>query len=280
VLADHALRLRLIEDTHHGWRTFVDQHTATLLALIERAGIRDRDEAMEIYTLACERLAANECARLRRWDPAKGTLRAWLAVVVRRVIVDWVRSRRGRRRVFGAVKKLDEFHQRVFELYFWDERSPAEMAEELSVERRSPVSLGQVLSAIDAIDAVLSERHRSELVSLAARSRHAVSLDAALEDGAADPLDEHNDVEGAVHRDQLESAFTRALAALPAEDAAIIRLHYVEGLSLRDVGRALHLTSLSMERVRSIVERLRVTLAPFAESERTAVGSVAAEADR
>src|SRR5687767_13165451 len=63
VLADADLRLRLIEDTHHGWRTFVDQHTTTLLALIERAGIRDRDEAMEIYTLACERLAANECAR-------------------------------------------------------------------------------------------------------------------------------------------------------------------------------------------------------------------------
>lgn len=92
-LADTALRDLLVEDPRRGWRVFIDQYTPALLALIEQAGIRDRDEAMELYVRACEHLAADDCARLRRYDPSKGTLNAWLAAVARHVAVDWVRSR-------------------------------------------------------------------------------------------------------------------------------------------------------------------------------------------
>jgi DNA-directed RNA polymerase specialized sigma24 family protein len=217
---------------------------------------------MEIYTLVCERLAENDCARLRRWNPLKGSLKGWLAVVVRRVTVDWVRSRAGRRRLFGAVKQLGAIEQRVFELYFWEDRVPSEIAELLTVERRSPVPLIRVLQAIDAIHEALTERHYSELVSMTARARTAVSLDDELEQGRADPPDPQPSIESRVEGRELEARLGAALAALPPEDSAIVRLHYYQGLALTEVQRALHLRELPRTRVAAITGQLRALLEP------------------
>ncbi|MEZ5319532.1 MAG: hypothetical protein R2752_19185 [Vicinamibacterales bacterium] len=258
--ADADLRHLLAVDPEQGWRVFVDAYTPTIVALIERASLRDRDEAMEVYTLVCERLCEERCARLKQWNPGKGALRAWLAVVVRRVVVDWVRSRAGRRRLFGSVKALDPLDQRIFELAFWDERSPAEIAELLGVERGEPVMLSRVLRGLDAVHDALTDRQRGELLSASFRTKAAASLEAELERGGWDVPDERVDVEGqAVERDA-ERVFERALADLPSEDAAIVRLRYVEGLSLADVRRALHLPALTEGRLREIVDRLQTAV--------------------
>src|SRR5437588_8764884 len=105
-VSDQALRELLARDPAAGWNAFIDEHTPLLLALIEQAGMTRRDEAMELYLKVCERLSADDCARLRRRDPAVGSLQAWLATVTRHVLVDWVRSKRGRRRLFRSVKAL------------------------------------------------------------------------------------------------------------------------------------------------------------------------------
>lgn len=261
---DADLRVLLAEDPDRGWRAFIERHTPTLVSLIERAGLRDRDEAMEIYTLVCERLAEQDCARLRSWNPAKGALGAWLAVVVRRVTVDWVRSRAGRRRLFGAVRKLADFDQRVFELYFWEDRLPSAIAEELTVASKRDVDLADVLSALDRIHAGLAERHYSELVSFTMRSKPPVSLDVELEQGRADVADPGPSAEARLQQREQQAAVEAALAGLPIEDAAIVRLHYYQGLSLADVRRALLLPELSRVRVTGIVAALKDRLAHLA----------------
>ena len=45
---DPEFRTLLAADPPQAWRVFIDRHTPTLLALIERAGIVNRDEAMEV----------------------------------------------------------------------------------------------------------------------------------------------------------------------------------------------------------------------------------------
>jgi RNA polymerase sigma factor (sigma-70 family) len=250
----------LAEDAAAGWRTFINRHTPTVIALIERAGVRDRDEAMDVYTLVCEHLAANDCGRLRRWNPAKGTLNSWLAVVVRRVAVDWVRSRAGRRRLFGAVKRLGPVERRVFELFFWEGRQAVEITEVLSVERGTPVRLSDVLAALDAIHDALRERHYSELLSTATRAATPASLEAEYEEGRIDPEDPAARVDSEIERRELAGALEAALQELPAEDAAIVRLHYLEGLPVGEVRRALHLSELSQTRVSTILAQLRTRL--------------------
>jgi DNA-directed RNA polymerase specialized sigma24 family protein len=260
-VSDERLRQWLAEDPERGWRTFIDAYTPAMLALIERAGIVDRDEAMEVYVRACERLAANHYAALRRRDPAIGSLMGWLAVVVKRAAVDWVRSRAGRRRIFAAVRELDRFHQRLFEMSYWEGRRPAEAAELLGVEWRRPVGLDEVFDALERIDGTLSSRHRSELLSMVARTRAAVPLEGDGEAPSVDPPADTLDPESQLRARERDAQLERALAALPAEDAAIVSLKFVEGLTRPQIQRFLRLTELTEHRVRTIVATLRAKLA-------------------
>ena len=259
-MAEEDLRVLFAEDRERGWRAFIDRYTPTLLGLIERAGVTDRDEVMEIYVLACERLSEHDYAPLRRRDPSKGSLAGWLAVVVRRVAVDWVRSRSGRRRLFGVVRRLGRLEQRVFELYYWDGRLPTEISHLLAAETGRPASIADVLDALAGIDAVLSERHRGELLSLAARRRRPMSLETDEEEMAIDPPADAPDPESALQIRELEQRLSDALAALPTEDAAIVSLKYVEGLTRPQIQRLLRLPDLSEHRIRAIAGKLRMLL--------------------
>jgi DNA-directed RNA polymerase specialized sigma24 family protein len=259
-IPEERLRLLLAEDPARGWRAFIDGYTPMLLTLIERAGIVDRDETMEVYVQACERLAAHDYAALRRRDPSLGSLAGWLAVIVKRAAVDWVRSRAGRRRMFAAIREMDPFHQRLFELFYWDGRRPTEAAELLSVEMRHEVRLDLVFDALERIDSALSARHRSELISLTARSQAALSLEGDDERSIAEPPAPDLDPETLLRARERNDQLTRALAALPPEDAVIVSLKFVEGLTRAQIQRFLRLPELTEHRVRTIVATLRAHL--------------------
>ena len=258
-LSDDALRALLLRAPERGWRAFVDQYTPLLLSLIAREGVSDRDHVGDVYLRVCERLAANGAERLRRHDPRKGALAAWLTVVVRHVVVDWVRSRAGRRRLFRGVTRLDRFDQRVFELYYWEHRRASEIAERLGAERQQRVNLGDVLDALQRIDDAMTDHHRRRLLTALARTTPAVSLDT----GAVPPSEVQEpraDPEQALRVRQLDELFAAALASLPAEDAAIVRLTFVQGWTRDQIRRALHLDELSRDRLTAILDRLRSIL--------------------
>jgi RNA polymerase sigma factor (sigma-70 family) len=216
---------------------------------------------MELYVLVCDRLAADDCARLRRRDHAKGTLTGWLAVMVRNVTIDWVRSRAGRRRIFRSIKRLSPFDQRVFELYCWEGRSAAEMTGLLEVEFQG-LSLGDVLDAMERVQLALTERQRLELLAMTSRTATPVSLDQPedQDDRPFDAADPRADVEASYQTREIESRLERALSELPAEDAAIARLKYGEGFSLKQIRDALHLGQLTDQRVHEILEALKARL--------------------
>lgn len=260
-VADGELRSLLAEDPARGWRIFIDHYTPLLLALIERAGIRDREEAMEIYVLACERLAADDCARLRRHDPGRGALGAWLSVLVRNVVVDWVRSRAGRRRLFKSIKGLPPLEQRVFELFYWEHLSPAEMVEMLA-DAGAP-SLVEVLGALDRVQAALTQRQRADLLAMSARGAKPVSLDAPADetDGPLDFVDPSANPEEQAQVGEITDIIDRALAALPPVEAAILRLKYMEGLTLQQIRKAVHLDQLTEANVGEMLQRFQVMLA-------------------
>jgi RNA polymerase sigma factor (sigma-70 family) len=261
-VSDEQIGVLLASDPEGGWAAFIESYTPTLLALIERAGVADRDEAMEVYTRVCARLSDDRYAALRKRDRAGGSLAGWLAVVVRRAAVDYVRSQIGRRRMFGAVRALDRAHQRVFELYYWDLRPLAEVTEVLRSETREDVSLDRVLDLLETVDRVLTDRHRAELLSLVARSRAPVSLDGGDDVAPAiDPAADTPDPETALGIRETDARLQGALAALSAEDAAIVTLKFDEGLTRSQIQRVLRLPDLTEHRVRTIVAALRARLA-------------------
>lgn len=270
-LTDLALHALLDRDPERGWCAFVDQYTATLVALIERAGVVDRDEVTDVYVLVCERLADNRCARLRRHDPARGALAAWLTIVVRHVVVDWARAQHGRRRLFGAIARLDGLHRRAFELYYWEHRTTGEMAELLSVELGRRVDLAEVLDALATIDRTMTDRHRSELLAFVARTRRPLSLEPDDPPLAPGVVDRRPNPEESLRAKQLDEAFIAALRDLPPEDAAIVRLKFVRGWTRDAIRRALQLDELPAERVSRILAALRSKLADRGVGARDAV---------
>ena len=261
-LSDGELRSLLIEDPGRGWRAFIDQFTPRLLALIERGGIRDQDEAMEVYTLVCERLAEDDCARIRKFDPSKGAIGAWLSVLVRNTMIDWVRARAGRRRLFKSVQALPPLEQKVFELYYWENKLPAEIVGALEGQFGSP-SLAAVFEAFERVQAALTDRQRAELVAMTARSATPASLDAPTDDEeqTIDAPDPHADVESQARVQEIDALMERALSALPPREAVIVRLKFVEGFTLKQIRAAVDAPGLSEQDVHGIVERLKQRLA-------------------
>lgn len=257
---DRALHELLDRDPQAGWRAFVEGFTPALLALIEQAGLRSRDEVMDVYVRACERLSEDSCARLRRHDPAKGALRAWLATTVRHVLIDWMRSRKGRRRVFKSIQRLARADQRVFELYYWRGRTPAEIGEMVAGDGGRPLGLLAALEALERVELALTERQRGELLAFLARVQAPLSLEGPDGRLLLDPADEAADPESRMRAGQSQAALERALAGLPPEDALIVSLRYRDGLSHAQTQRALHLPHLPRQRVQAILARLRAQL--------------------
>lgn len=257
---DAGLQALLARDPAQGWRVFVEQFTPVLLAIIGQAGLRSRDEAMDVYVLTCGKLAENGCARLRKHDPAKGSLRSWLATAVRNVLVDWMRSRKGRRRLFKSVEALPALDRRVFELYYWRQHAAVEIAEMIRDAEGRPVGLPAVLDALERVEEALTERQRGELLAFLARTQQPVSLEAEDGQPTFDLADLSTDPERALRLQQAESALTTALAQLPPEDALIVSLRYRDGLSHAQVQRALHLPQLSRQRVQAILATLRARI--------------------
>src|SRR5437588_525559 len=253
-----ALRQLIRSNPDAGWRAFIDQYTPLLVGLLRRAGLDDRDEVMDVYVLICEQLSAEGCERLKSHDGARGSIGGWLAVVARNAVVDWIRSRKGRRRLFHAVKGLSRMDQRVFELYYWDERTLTEMSEILSQETGTAADVAAVADSMERVQQALNVRHRADLLALAVRSKAAVAID---ETDAADRVpDARANPEMSARVAQLNDGLETALSRLPAEDAAIVRLKYVEGLATSDIERAIGV-SLTSKRVQDVLARLRETLA-------------------
>ena len=256
-LTDRELRERLISNPDAGWRSFVDQYSARLLQLIDQCGVRDRDDQMDLYVHICERLAADDCARLRKHDPGKGALAAWLGPVVRNLLVDWVRSQKGRKRLFATIRALPDIDQRVFEHYYWRRQTPAEMADFITDASGRGIGLSAVFASLERVERALTDRQRVDLMAMTARSAAALSL----EDEEGEPIvpvaTDEPGPEAALAGAQQREWLAAAMRQLPAEDRVILSMRFFDGLTLPEIKRALHLPALSIERVTAIIDALR-----------------------
>jgi RNA polymerase sigma factor (sigma-70 family) len=122
-----------------------------------------------------------------------------------------------------------------------------------------------VLTALDRVQAALTQRQRAELLAMAARVARPVSLDVTgdetdrpyeVADSAATPEEQ-------VQERELHNLINRAFAALPSVEAAILRLKYMEGLSLRQIRQALHLDQLTEQHVQDIFQRFKAVFGTF-----------------
>lgn len=231
------------------WPRFLRRYTGFILACIRRFS-RDHDERMEIYVHVCRRLHADDCRRIRQFRGGRGgtscKFTTWLAAVVFNMAREWIRSARGRRRMFRVVREMSRTDRLIFRYYFWEGRATEEIAELLSTHDRIPMSGIDVRGRLGKIERRLTRDHRWRLVTSLLRSVPPMSLEqsrvAVQEDGPVPPVqvaDERPDPETRARHRHASATLRRLVAELPDRERQAIQLKFGRGMTARAVAQAL-----------------------------------------
>ena len=158
---------RLLEPTagdqeDQSWADFVAAYSDVLVRTC-RMIARDHDAAMDAYAQVLAALREDDCRRLRAYTPRPGTqFTTWLAVVARRLMLDYYRHRTGRPRSIDAARRAEHATRRRLEDLVAVELDPdslttaTDMSPEAQIrltERRE--ALRESLEALDAQDRLL-----------------------------------------------------------------------------------------------------------------------------
>lgn len=229
------------------WDVFLTSHHGLLMSTIRHHAL-DHDDVMDMYAFVCERLAADECARLRRfrWN---GTAKfsTWLVTVVRNLLIDWHRHRHGRRTWDRMVHGLPDLEQAIFLRIVRDGVSYVEAYEYLTTSDHPDLTFAAFLRAVRHLHATVLDRG-----GVAARELLGHDPTAGI-----DP--DHVRVPDAGTVD-----IQRALSTLDPDVRTAVVMLVVDGLPARRVAEMLGWTGPKAvyRRVGHALEQLRTVLDP------------------
>ena len=230
------------------WKPFLSHYSPFILSCIRRFAA-DYDERMEIYVHVCKRLAADDCRRIRQYRGTgdSGTCRfsTWLAAVTYNLAREWIRSAKGRRRMFRAVCDMDRVDRLIFRYYFWDGYTIGQIAALLQANENLQCRPPQVLDRLGAIELKLTKDHRWRLVTSLLRSVTPLSLDQPRSfvrgDAPFELPDRRLDPERGVEHERAARMLRELIRELPNDERRALQLRFGQGLSARTVARALGL---------------------------------------
>ena len=219
------------------WAKFLKLHSAVIMQASRRFA-SGAGSASDCFLFVCEGLSDNGFRRLKSFRPGgPAQFSTWLKAVVVNLCIDWRRKRHGRVRPFAAVSGLPPLDQAVYRHIFVRGLSRGECQRELATQFPG-VTLEQVAEANARLFNLLSSRQRWQLGH---RSRGSVSLEdsTGLDHEVPDFQPEYpgpgpEQLAGEwVSRD----AINEALLKLAPRQRLLLRLRYVEDLTLEEVAR-------------------------------------------
>ena len=216
------------------------------------------DEREEFDSYVKLKLVERGAAILGSFE-GRSTIETYLAVIVERLFLDYRAESWGRFRPSPVARRLGPVAIRLESLIECDGLAPAEAVRAVRVRH-------QVKETEDQLHALVAQ-----LPPRRTRRRPEVPIDG---DPAAEP--EADPVIAGEERataERLEVALDGALAQLPEQDRLIVRLHFLEGVTVASVAALLRLPSKPLyRRIERILSSLRTSL------ERSGIdaGSVAA----
>jgi RNA polymerase sigma factor (sigma-70 family) len=213
-------------DAQGAWDHFVERYRRLIIATIRRL-VADHDDVMDVFASVCEALAANDCARLKRYTESgsrRASVATWTVVVVRNQTVDWLRRTEGRR---GAVvpEHLSPLRRAIYRALCVDHCSPTEAYELIRARTGFALSFAEFLRET-------RETHAAAPCPKSAASPHP-TLVRLSEDSATSAPSGFDPGEAA----ELAARVADALATQPADVRLAVELLVIERVSAADVAR-------------------------------------------
>jgi RNA polymerase sigma factor (sigma-70 family) len=219
------------------WSEFLASHSGQLMKVVRRFAANEEQQS-DCFVFVCEHLAANNCRRLKKYDPnGSAQFSTWLYAVAFNLCRDWHRSHHPRLHRFRSISEMPAFDRDVFHLVYEAGLGVHEVL--LRVQGRHPDSTARTVElAIERLAASLTPRQRELLQT---RKPRLVSLEDVATDQLLDELPDGSlaaadPVEQAAARQQ-QQRLQRALDQLSAEDRLLLRLRYEKELTLTEVAR-------------------------------------------
>lgn len=180
----------------------------------------------------------------------EATLRTYLATVIGRQFHDYLREKRGRWRPSAAARRLGPPAPELEALVYRDGMRLDQAAEKLRTAGQTTLSDRELAGVLRA----LPEREPMRLKEVS----EAV-LDTQESDDRAD--DRVTGAEVNAREAQRDESVRRVMARLTPEEQMMVRMHFMDGRSLANVARALHLDQKPLyRRVNKLRDLLRKAL--------------------
>jgi len=133
-------------DPQTAWNLFERRYRPLILATIRRL-VQDHDDVMEVFATVCAALVADDFARLRRYSdrsPTAAAVSTWLVIVVRNLVIDWIRKARGRNRA-SVPPDLSGLQREIYSALCVDELSPIAAYESIRTRSGLEISFAEFL---------------------------------------------------------------------------------------------------------------------------------------
>lgn len=208
-------------------------------------------EAEDFISSVRMKIIEDDYAVLRRFR-GESAVKTYLAIVVSRLFVDYVRDLRGQWRSSAAAERLGAPARELERLVHRDGYTVQQAGEKLRTAGLTTLSDAELARLLASLP------FRGPLRPAVEAQPDAV-LNATVGSSRAD--ERVVAAEWETRHAEVMEALGRALGGLEPEDQLIVRLHFGEGLALADVARALRLEQKPLyRRVQRLRTRLRTSL--------------------
>lgn len=235
-------------DGQAAWNLFEKRYRRLILATIRRL-LHDHDDVMDVFAGVCIALTADNFARLRRYSersPSGAAVSTWLVIVVRNLVIDWLRRVEGRRRP-TIPSDLSGLHREIYSALCLGGLSRTEAFEQVRTRSGLAMSFPEFLREIRLV----RQSHPCPEL-LPARRPEPMPLLPEFAVPVADPAE----VTDLAHR------LAAALATQPADVRLAVQLFVIDELPAAEVASIVGWPNAKAvyNRVHRALEAMRATL--------------------
>ncbi len=231
------------QDELRAWRQFCEKYSDFIYTILRRTGF-DHDDTMDRFVYVFEKLTEDNFRRLKSIKNVgdSGDLTPWLRQVVKNLCINWAWSEDGRKRLLGFVAEMPPRQQRIFQLHFWQGKTPFAIYETLQLEHDKDVELGDVFDSLEEIFEKLSAKKLWRLFSNLSRNSRTLSISHEDEETglSIEPVDD-NAENPELNLQKLEdfAQVNVALESLSTREKLVVQFRYEELMTLSEIAKLL-----------------------------------------